>query len=82
MESPSKLLTTPPSPHVAGVNLHWILDSTAWFQWTFLIAEVSQPTLGADFLQHFCVLVDLATSCLVDTETSFAILAQAVADPG
>lgn len=46
------------------------------FRWSFLIAEVSQPIIGADFLRHFCVLVDLANSCLMDTETSFTIPAK------
>jgi hypothetical protein len=46
------------------------------FRWSFLIADVSQPILGADFLRHFQVLVDLTNSCLVGTETSLTIPAQ------
>ncbi len=46
------------------------------FRWSFSVAEVSQPILGADFLRHFRVLVDLANSCLVDTETSLTVPAQ------
>ena len=46
------------------------------FGWSFSIAEFSQPILGADLLRHFRMLVDLANSCLVDTETSLTVPAQ------
>ncbi len=46
------------------------------FRWSFSVAEVSQPILGADFLRHVRVLLDLATSCLVDTGTSLTVPAQ------
>jgi cleavage and polyadenylation specificity factor subunit 1 len=45
-------------------------------KWSFLIAEVNQPILGADFLRHFRVLVDVANSCLVDAATSMTVPAQ------
>ena len=32
------------------------------FPWIFIIANVHQPIIGADFLNHFNLLVDLRTS--------------------
>jgi len=29
------------------------------FEWTFIIADVQQPILGADFLKHFGLFVDI-----------------------
>lgn len=40
------------------------------FTWTFYVAAVSQPILGADFLQHFNLLVDLGSRKLLDPLTS------------
>lgn len=42
------------------------------FQWQFLIADVRKPILGADFLFHFGLLVDLAKRSLIDPLTSLA----------
>ena len=39
------------------------------FRWIFIIANVRKPILGADFLQHFGLLVDLQRSQLVDSHT-------------
>ena len=39
------------------------------FRWIFIIANVRNPILGADFLQHFVLLVDLQRSQLVDSHT-------------
>ncbi|GFS69565.1 hypothetical protein TNCV_3894241 [Trichonephila clavipes] len=39
------------------------------FIWTFIIADVSSPIIGADFLKHFNLLIDLKKR-LVDVETS------------
>ncbi len=39
------------------------------FQWTFLLADVQLPILGADFLRHFRLVVDLAAGQLLDTVT-------------
>ena len=38
------------------------------FRWIFLIADVHKPLLGADFLHHFGLLVDLTNEKLVDTK--------------
>ncbi|GFW76091.1 retrovirus-related Pol polyprotein from transposon opus [Trichonephila clavipes] len=40
------------------------------FIWTFIIADVSYPIIGADFLKHFNLLIDLKKKRLVDVETS------------
>lgn len=40
------------------------------FTWNFIIAKVISPILGADFLQHFGLLVDARNSRLLDTTTS------------
>src|SRR5215469_16897810 len=36
------------------------------FPWVFTIADVSQTIIGADFLKHFDLLVDLRRQCLID----------------
>lgn len=40
------------------------------FLWTFLIADVSSGIIGADFLRHFDLLVDLKRNRLIDNTTS------------
>ncbi len=39
------------------------------FRWTFLLADVRFPIVGADFLKHFHLVVDLAAWCVIDTTT-------------
>ena len=34
------------------------------FHWVFVIAEVKSPILGADFLRHYGLLVDMGHKCL------------------
>ena len=36
------------------------------FEWTFLLAKVNFAILGADFLKHFNLIVDLAANQIVD----------------
>lgn len=43
------------------------------FKWNFVIANVSQPIIGADFLSHFNLLVDLKARRLVDKITSLSV---------
>ena len=43
------------------------------FRWVFIVADVEQPILGADFLSHFNLLVDMTHCRLVDTLTQFSI---------
>jgi len=39
------------------------------FEWTFLLAAVTFPIIGVDFLIHHCLLVDPAANRLVDRDT-------------
>ena len=41
--------------------------------WIFIIADVQQPILGADFLRHFGLLVDMQQRQLMDTHTNLHI---------
>lgn len=40
------------------------------FTWTFIIADVTQPLIGADFLSHYNLLVDIRQHRLVDNTTN------------
>ena len=42
------------------------------YKWEFVIAEVSRPLLGADFLRANSLLVDLRGRRLVDAKTYFS----------
>lgn len=50
------------------------------FEWTFYVADVSQAIIGADFLRHFDLLVDIKGKKLVDPLTS--VTAKAQSAPG
>ena len=50
------------------------------FRWIFIIANVQKPLLGADFLHHFGLLVDIANSKLVDKRTNLSIHGMLVQD--
>ena len=43
------------------------------FRWVFIIADVKQPILGADFLRHFGLLVDVRQCKLSDSATSLHV---------
>lgn len=43
------------------------------FQWIFVVANISKPILGADFLHHFGILFDIAHGKLVDTNTHLSV---------
>ena len=43
------------------------------FCWIFIIADVHKPLLGADFLHHFGLLVDVAKGKLVDKVTHLSV---------
>ncbi|GBN30779.1 hypothetical protein AVEN_173529-1 [Araneus ventricosus] len=40
------------------------------FPWSFIIADVSRPILGADFLTHYGIIIDLKSKCLKDQQTT------------
>lgn len=45
------------------------------FPWPFVIAKVSKPILGADFLYHFGLVVDIKRRKLIDTTTNIECVA-------
>lgn len=52
------------------------------FVWVFTIADVKSPIIGADFLKHYDLLVDLRRSKLIDNTTKFEVCnINAVSEP-
>jgi hypothetical protein len=47
------------------------------FTWRFVVANVTRPIIGVDFLSHFGLLVDCRNNRLLDGVTSLSVLAQA-----
>lgn len=43
------------------------------FQWSFLIADVTKPIIGADFLRYYDLAVDLRRKRLIDNITKLQI---------
>ena len=43
------------------------------FQWVFIIADVKNPIIRADFLHPYSILVDIAHNCLVDSLTQLQV---------
>ena len=43
------------------------------FPWIFTIADLTHAILGADFLRHFNLLVDLRNRSLIDAETHLRV---------
>ena len=43
------------------------------FRWVFIIANVQSPILGADFLRHYSLLVDMKHNRLVDAITQLRV---------
>ena len=43
------------------------------FPWVFLVADVQRPILGADFLRHFGLLVDMKQRQLSDAATQLRV---------
>ena len=43
------------------------------YSWTFIVADIKQPILGADFLIHYNLLVNLPGRCLRDMRPGLAI---------
>lgn len=48
------------------------------FTWRFIVANVSKPIIGADFLAHFGLLVDVRNQRLLDRITSLSAKGQLV----
>ena len=45
------------------------------YPWTFIVADVQQPIIRADFSIHYNLLIDLRSRCLRDMRTGLAIAA-------
>ena len=50
------------------------------FTWIFTIAQVDKPILGADFLHHFNLLVDIKNRTLIDLNTNLHSRGRAIKD--
>lgn len=48
------------------------------FTWTFKIADVKQPIIGADFIMHYKLLIDLANDRLIDETTLLATIGSVI----
>ena len=46
-----------------------------YYAWTFIVADVKQPIIGADFLIYYSLLVDLKSHCLRDMRAGLAMTA-------
>ncbi|MGR0295338.1 hypothetical protein ACUWCL_28210, partial [Klebsiella pneumoniae] len=55
--------------HVLNINLGLRRD----FRWPFIIAKVNRGILGADFLHHFDLIVDLKNKQLIDGKTKLGV---------
>jgi cleavage and polyadenylation specificity factor subunit 1 len=51
-------------------NLELNLNLRRSFKWIFFIANVQSPIIGADFLFHYGLLIDLKSHRLINTVTS------------
>lgn len=55
------------------ITLH--LGLRRQFKWKFIVADVTRSIIGADFLEHYGLLVDLQKRRLIDTQTQLSSLA-------
>ncbi|XP_076299334.1 uncharacterized protein LOC143218180 [Lasioglossum baleicum] len=67
-----------PIPTYGTTTLTLNLGLRRDFTWQFVIAEVSRPIIGADFLAHFGLLVDVRNQRLVDQTTTLIARGAAV----
>lgn len=58
-----------------NIRLFMDLGLRRKFEWVFVIADVTRPILGADFLKKYGLLVDVKRKKLVDSLTSLAAIA-------
>lgn len=82
--TPSDRKATSPSYHLKAVNSSTIacygqrsltlnLGLRRQFRWLFTIADIGHPIIGADFLQHYDLLVDTRRRRLVDNKTGLSV---------
>ena len=66
-----RLMTADGKPiHCWGRCMCSVCTRTSQFSWTFLLAPVAFPILGADFLNNFRLLVDISNKRLVAASSS------------
>lgn len=58
------------------INMHLDLGLRRDFEWRFILADVTRPIIGVDFLGHYNLLVDCRNQRLVDGVTSLVVPAQ------
>lgn len=46
--------------------------------WNFVIADISKPIIGADFISHYGLLIDLQNSQLIDVATGITTRGKAI----
>ena len=51
------------------------------FRWVFTVADVTIPILGADFLCHFGLVVDMGNHSLSDSRTHLEVMGRTVNQP-
>lgn len=64
-QGPSLTAVNGSSIQMYGVRMVLLIFGPCHFTWTFMMADVSQPLLGADFLRAQSLLVDVWGQCLV-----------------
>ena len=60
------------------LSLHFASNT---YKWNFIIADVTRPLLGADFLRSNSLLVDVKRKRLVDAETFYSVLLNSTTTP-
>ena len=70
-KSPSLRLQTADGSHMScnGERIIPLRFGSASYEWSFQLAPVTVPILGADFLRHFHLLVDMAGQRVLDAST-------------
>lgn len=58
----------------ATKNIDFNLDKQ--FTWTFIVSDVRTPIIGADFLSHYNLLVDVANGRLIDNATKIQVVGE------
>lgn len=58
-----------PIPTYGTILLNLNLGLRRDFRWRFIVADVAEPIIGADFLAHYNLLVDLRNKKLIDGTT-------------
>ena len=80
---PSSLqLTAANGQPISSWGDRWILlqFGNRRFEWSFHLADVDQPLLGADFLKAFNLLVDVAAAQILDS-SSLKVISSSVSPP-